>query len=241
MVQKVEGIVISEVNYSETSKILNVLTKEYGIIGVIAKGARRLKSELRSVSEKLVYGYFTIYYKKDKISTLVSVDIIDSFKLIKKDITKISYSLFLLELATQVYKQNNDEEIYNILIASLLKINEGMEPLVIMNIVELKYLKYLGVLPIMDKCVSCGGTNFIVSISVQKGGYICKNCCSTETYLSKNTIKMFRMFYYVDIAKISKIEITKKVQQEINNLLDQYYDDYTGLYLKSKDFLKVIN
>ena len=44
MIEKVEGIVINEKAYGETSKIINVITKEYGIIGIIAKGARTLKS-----------------------------------------------------------------------------------------------------------------------------------------------------------------------------------------------------
>lgn len=35
---QVEGIVLSETNYSESSKILNVLTKELGLIGIMSKG-----------------------------------------------------------------------------------------------------------------------------------------------------------------------------------------------------------
>ena len=31
-----------------------------------------------------------------------------------------------------------------------------------------------------------------------------------------------------------------KMNLEINKFLDEYYDKYTGLYLKSKDFLKNI-
>ena len=61
-IEKTEGIVLTETNYSESSKILNVLTKEYGLIGVISKGSRNLKSKLRGVSRKLVYGTFHIYY-----------------------------------------------------------------------------------------------------------------------------------------------------------------------------------
>ena len=47
-IKKLEGIVLSETNYSESSKILNVLTKENGIIGVMSKGCRKIKSPLRS-------------------------------------------------------------------------------------------------------------------------------------------------------------------------------------------------
>ena len=74
-IECVEGIVLTDVNYSESSKILNVLTKEYGLIGIISKGCRNMKSKLRGVSRKLVYGKFHIYYKENSLSTLISVDV----------------------------------------------------------------------------------------------------------------------------------------------------------------------
>ena len=111
MIKKTEGIVINEKAYSETSKIINIITKE-GIIGIMAKGARNLKSDLRNSTTKLSYGEFNIYYKENALSTLTSVDIIDNFKNIKKDIKSISYASFLLDLSEQVMKQNNDEMIF---------------------------------------------------------------------------------------------------------------------------------
>ena len=70
-IESVLGIVVGETNYSESSKILTVLTKEYGRIGIISKGCRNLKSKLRGVSRKLVYGTFHIYYKENGLSTLI--------------------------------------------------------------------------------------------------------------------------------------------------------------------------
>ena len=238
-IKKVEGIVISETNYSESSKILNVLTKDLGIIGIVSKGCRKIKSNLRSVSCKLTYGNFNISYKKDGISTLISVDVIDSFNKIKTDITKISYASFLLELTEQVYKQNNHNDIFDIFIQSLIKINECFDPVVITNILELKYLDYLGVGLMLDGCTICGSED-VVTISSKHGGYLCKECVSDEKIFSTRAIKLLRMFYYVDISKISKLELHYDTIKEIDSFLDEYYDEYTGLYLKSKQFLKNI-
>ena len=128
MVEEVEGIVISEKAYGETSKIINVFTKEYGIIGMMVKGCRTLKSPLRSVTDKLSYGKFTIYYKKDKLSILSEVNILNPFKEIKKDIAKLSYASFLLDLSEQVVKQTSlSTAIYGLLIESLIKINEKFD------------------------------------------------------------------------------------------------------------------
>ena len=237
MIEKVEGIVINEKAYGETSKIINIITREYGIIGIIAKGARTLKSEFRTTTTKLSYGYFNIIYKSGKLSTLVSVDIINTLKNIIRDIEKISYSSLILELTEQVIKQTH-QNIFDIMISGILKINENYDPLVILNIIELKYLDCLGVMPILDKCSVCSSTSNIVTLSSDKGGYVCKNCRSNERILNEKTIKLIRLFYYVDISKISKLEVSESSKKEINEFLDMYYDRYTGLYLRSKSFLK---
>lgn len=238
MISELEGIVVSELNYGETSKIINVLTRSEGIIGIMAKGCRNLKSPLRSSTNKLTYGKFYLKYNQGKLSNLNSVDIIDNFKNVKTDIEKISYVSYLIELSTQVIKNiGPNEEVYDLLINSILKINEGFDPFVITNILELKYLEFLGVMPVLDSCSICGSTKSIATLSSYKGGYLCNNCLKDEKIVSEKTIKLIRMFYYVDISKIDKLDIGEQSKIEINAFLNDYYDRYTGLYLKTKEFI----
>ena len=44
---EVDGFVLSEIPYGESSKIINVLTREYGVIGIMCKGAKSLKNRYR--------------------------------------------------------------------------------------------------------------------------------------------------------------------------------------------------
>lgn len=239
---KIKGIVINDTNYSESSKILNVITQEKGLISVISKGCRGYKSKLRSVSCKMTYGYFYINYKENTLSTLVEVDVINEFKSIKTDLKKIGYVAYLLDLAKQVEKQNSNEkeQIFSILEETLLKIENSFEPSVITNIVELKYLSFLGVKPVLDKCSICNSKQDIITINSDAGGYICKNCYTNEYITDEKTIKLLRMFDFVDISKIKELNILDKNKKEINKFLEDYYSKYTGLYLKSKDFLSQI-
>ena len=238
-VSKVKGIIISEKPYSETSKLINVFTKEYGIVGLIAKGSKSLKSPLRSVTNKLTYGYFQFNYKEGKLSNLICVDVINSFNEIKKDLLKISYASYLLELTSQVVKQSNEKEIFSLLEKSLLKIEEGFDPIIITNILELKYLDYLGIKPELNSCSICGSTK-ILTVSTSKGGFICTNCHTNEKIIDKKSIQILRMLYFVDISKISKINLNENTKKEIDDFINEYYDKYAGLYLKSKKFLKSI-
>lgn len=236
-----EGIILTETNYSESSKILNVLTEDRGVIGIMSKGCRNVKSKLRGVSRKLIYGKFHVYYKENGMSTLIGVDLINSFSKTMMDLERISYSSYLLDLTYQVVRQNDDNDIFSLLRDTLLKIEEGLDPLVLSNILELKLLDFLGVRPSIDACSICGSDKGIVTLSSDSGGYVCRNCFNNEGYVSEKTIKMIRLYYYVEIKNISKLDVSSDVSKEINQFLDMYYDRYTGLYLKSKDFIKKIS
>ena len=240
-IENIEGIVLTEVNYSESSKILNVFTPTHGLIGIMSKGCRNIKSKLRGVSRKLIYGTFNVYYKENGISTLINVDVIHSFSKTMMNLESISYSSYILELVLQVVRQNDEKEIFEYLKDTLIKIEEGLNPLVLTNILELKLLEYLGVKPNLDSCSICGSTKNIISLSSSDHGLVCKNCYTNQRITKEEVIKMIRLYQYVDIKNIKKLEVENYISQEINTFLDEYYERYTGLYMKSKDFIKQIN
>ena len=205
MIKEVEGIIVREIPYGETSKIIHVYTIE-GIISIMCKGAKSLKSPFRATTLKFTYGKFNIYYKENKLSTLSSVDIINPLSKIKNDIVLLSYLNYLTELTTQVLKQTTDN-LYEEFINAILKIELGLDPLVIANIIEIKYLDNLGVGLNLDSCVSCGSKVNIITIDGDRGGYICSNCYQNEIIVDKKTIELLRMYYYVDIKSISILKI----------------------------------
>ena len=237
---EVEGIVVSNTPYKESSKIINIFTSEYGIIGCISKGCKNLKSKLRLPSEKFAYGTFHLYYKENGLSTLIDGDIKNYFFNIKNDIVKISYLSYLTELAVHTYKESEKNEVYNLLISSILKIEDNLNPRIITNILEIQYLNYLGINLNLDECVSCGSSK-VVTLSMNKGGYVCSNCRENEELIDEKVLKLLRLYQYVDISKISSLDIDENNSKIINKLIDEYYDLYSGLRTKSKKFLKEID
>ena len=232
----IEGFVVSTVSFGESSKILNILTKDKGIIGVISKGCMKEKSRLRVVSANFTYAIFHLQYKKDKLSTLISADVIDYFLKIKSDIKKIGYLNYITELTRDVYKQSENKDIYDIFINGIKKIEEGFNPKVITNIIEIKYLDYLGISLYLNGCVICNRPS-IVSISVPLGGYICAIHRKNEPLYENSFLKMIKAYYYVDLEKITELKIKENIIEEIDSFLNIYYKEYTGLYIKSKKFL----
>lgn len=237
---EVEGIVVSNTPYKESSKIINIFTSEYGIIGCISKGCKNLKSKLRLPSEKFAYGVFHLYYKENGLSTLIDGDIKNYFFNIKNDIVKISYLSYLIELAVHTYKESENNEVYNLLIDSILKIEDNLDPRIITNILEVQYLSYLGINLNLDECVKCGSSK-VVTLSMNKGGYVCSNCRENEELIDEKVLKLLRLYQYVDISKISNLDIDENNSKIISKIIDEYYDLYSGFRTKSKKFLKEID
>ena len=240
-IKEVEGFILNEIPYGDTSKIVNIFT-ENGVIGCIAKGAKTLKSNLRVNTTRFTYGKFIINEKKDKLSLLTEASSIDELVNIKKDLLLISYLSYIVELTNQVIKQTDDyKSLYNLFINVILKINNKLNPKVLTNIYELKVLDYLGVGINFNSCNKCGSNKNIITIDGDIGGYVCSNCYANEILYDSKTIQMLRMYYLIDVSTISELKISDNVIKNIDRFINVYYDRYTGLYLSSKNFLESID
>lgn len=238
---KTKGIVLSETPYSETSKILQVLTEDYGLIGIISKGCRNVKNKLRGVSNKMNYCEYTINYKENGLSTLIEGDIINSFKNTFGNMKKSMYSFYLMDLCFQVLKENNNKEIFNLLSIALVKIDEGLSPELISNIIEVRLLNYLGVSLSLDTCVLCGKNEDIITLDLNCGGAICKDCYKEGYIMNTKAIKLIGLLNKIDLEKLEKLEITDDdIFKEIDKFINEYYSIYTGIYLKKKDKMFVM-
>ena len=245
---KARGIVVGETLYGDNSKILKVFTRDYGIISIMSKGCKKPKSPLHEASNKLVLADFNISYKEDGISTLISADIVNLFKNIVMDymdIDKKMYSFYIVDLVLQVINHmkidnDHDDSIYDMLISSLTKIDEELPPNIIYDIVRLKMLDYLGVKPSLDGCNNCGSTN-VITFDSHSYGYICNSCYTNEKIYSEDSIKNLRMLYIVDIDRIKKLDVPVSVIEDIEEFLDDYYIENTGIYLKSNKNREILN
>ncbi|MBQ3021021.1 MAG: DNA repair protein RecO [Bacilli bacterium] len=239
---EVEGFILSEVPYGDTSKIVNIFTND-GVIGCIAKGAKSLKSNLRVNTSKFTYGKFLIDKKdNNKLSLLKEAVSINELVNIKNDLLLISYLSYIVELTNQVIKQTYEfDNLYNLFINVILKMNNKLNPKVLTNIYELKVLDYLGVGINFNSCSKCGNKKDILTIDGDIGGYVCKNCFTNEFIYDDKTIKMLRMYYLIDVSSISELKISDTVINNIDRFINIYYDRYTGLYLSSKKFLNSID
>ncbi|MFS0780876.1 DNA repair protein RecO [Bacillus sp. 1P06AnD] len=244
MIQKCEGIVIRRIDYGENNKIITIYTREWGKIGVMARGANKPNSRFSAVTQLFYYGYFLVQTSTG-LGSLSQGESISSFRHIREDLVATAYASYVIELldkATDEKKAN--PYLFELLYQVLNHIDEGYDPEVITAVFEWKMLSVLGIPPILDRCAHCGEGEGEFSFSVREGGFLCHRCKDVDPYripLSLQTLKLLRLFYYFDLAKLGTISLKEETKKEIRQVIDLYYDNYSGITLKSKKFLKQLN
>jgi DNA repair protein RecO (recombination protein O) len=240
MLIKSEGIVIRTVDYGESNKVLTIYTKEFGKMGVMARGAKKTKSRLSSVAQLFTCAYFLIQ-KGSGLGSLNQAEIIKSYRSVKQDIFKTAYAAYVVELLDKSTDEGKPSPaLYEFLNLTLTYLDEGIDPDVLRAIFEMKMLRLQGVGPTVDRCANCGRQEGNFSFSIAEGGYLCEQCRFIDPNalnLTPHTARLLHVFYHIDLARLGEVSIKTETKQTIKLILSTYMEEYTGIRLKSKRFL----
>lgn len=244
MLRQLEGIILKTRDYGETHKIITIYTKEIGKITAIARGANKPKSKLSAVSQVFIQGEFLIYVTKG-LSTIQQGQTLSSFRHIREDIVKTAYAAYLIELTDKLIEEKRpDPFIYDQLSKTLAWIDEKEEFMIPLMMFELKLFAKGGFAPIVDRCVRCGRTEGFQSFSIQEGGVLCEQCYPIDDraiQLSTSILKLLSIFLHVGLERIGDISVKQSNEQLLRKIFDEYYDQYGGFALKSRNFLSQID
>ncbi|MGN7940743.1 DNA repair protein RecO [Metabacillus sp. 22489] len=244
MLQKCEGIVIRSTDYGETNKIVTIYTRELGKVGVMARGAKKPNSRLTSITQLFTYGTF-LFQKSTGLGSLQQGETIFSHRFIREDIFLTAYASYISELldkSTENFESN--PFLFELYKLTLDYLNEEVDPDILMSIFEIKILPLLGLKPQFDCCTNCGNKEGTFHFSIREAGFICHRCFEIDPYripISQTTAKLLRLFYYFDLNRLGKISLKSETKKEIKHVIEAYYQEYSGLTLKSKRFLNQLD
>ncbi len=190
------GIVLDSYNFSETDKILNIYTKGNGLVRAICKGVRKSKSRFSGKAGKLSCSYF--HFAQGKSLNIISeCEGINSFSKLRKDLTRLTYGILLLEVVSNFAHEEESEstEVYELLYKSLEELQTTDTPELFSINFLLEFLSIHGFSPQLETCVSCSKEVRDKNLHTEKysyssilGGLLCKNCLNVEHKLVDSAV-----------------------------------------------------
>ena len=153
-----QGLVLREVNYKESDKLLTVLTAEGGKRTVKARGCRRKGSPLAAAAQLLVYSDMTLFEYRDYF-TLNEAESLQQFWRVRSDLERLSLASYFAEVMEAVAVEGRpDPMALSLILNSLYALDRLNRPLALVKAAfELKLMCLEGYEPLLDACAAEAG------------------------------------------------------------------------------------
>ena len=152
-----KGLVLREINYKESDKILTVLTREEGKLTVSARGCRKKGSPIAAASQLLVWSELTLYEYQGR--WVIKEAVIErGFEGVRGDLDKLSLASYFAEVAETLAEEGQPEpELLSLILNSLHALEKLPLPCgLVKTAFEWKAMALAGYEPMADACAVCG-------------------------------------------------------------------------------------
>jgi len=150
------GLVLREVNYKESDKILTVLTKDEGKLTVKAQGARSKRSRISAAAQLLAYSDMTLVQYQGRW-TMKEAETKELFSGLRQDVVRLSLGAYVAELLETLSDEDSaNPELLTLGLNSLYAIATGREPALVKAAFELRLMCLAGYEPDLFSCAVCG-------------------------------------------------------------------------------------
>jgi len=238
---KTEAIVLRSNIIGETDKIAILLTKDYGKLQAVAKGARRSKSRLINSTRPFSIGNYVLFEGKNYYY-IDQWELINLYQNFEKDLMKLSYAAYFTNVLDKVLEYNEKNlSIFNLLKSALNNLdNLYIDENILYISYNLKLLLVLGYFPEMNNCTVCGIQKKLRHFSSLSGGLVCDECIKSvkdSIYVNDNTIKAIKYLAKVKFKNLENIQISKNTLYALDKIIADYIRIHLDIDLKYKHFL----
>lgn len=192
------AVVLQTFRYSDTSKILRLLTLDRGPLSVIARGALRPRSRMSGLLEPFAEGTATLYLKPNRdLHSLSGFDLLRERQALGRDLARFAGASLLCELVMRVAPAEADPAMYGLLVESLDRLvtcpAERVEGAYVASAWQI--VDALGFGPSLEVCVQCGRElpeGRPARFDVSDGGVRCHRCTTIGRAVEWNDLVTLR-------------------------------------------------
>ncbi|WP_417849883.1 DNA repair protein RecO [Thalassoglobus sp.] len=234
--EKTDAIVIRQADFSESSRVLTLFTRDFGKISCLAKGAKRLKSAFEGSLDLLSECRVVFIHKATSgLDLLTEAQLIKRFKPSPKSLVHLYGGYYIAELLNSLTEEGDPhDELYEAATAALAVLGSEASPDIAIFRFELMTLREIGQLPDFETCTICQSPIILGDSSrfwVSESGLICSRCGNSEyqhTEVQSGAIAVIRKLIESDPAMLSRLTISDQQRREIRKLLNSVVSAILG-------------
>jgi len=186
--EKATAIVVRTTDWSETSRIATLWTREFGKVRVLAKGGRRLKSNFESALDLLTLCSIVLLRKSSgTLDLLTEARVVERFSPLRQHLPALYAGYYVAELlgeGTEDYDPH--PALFDEAVATLGELGTaGTATGARLARFELVLLRELGYSPALAECAGCGNpvAGAELAFSAAAGGVLCRPCQTGQRQL----------------------------------------------------------
>jgi DNA repair protein RecO (recombination protein O) len=245
--ERTPAIVLRGRPHGESDKIVTFLTKDWGKVTGIAKGAKRSQRRFVNVLEPFTHIQLRFRpTRTDELAFIFGCDLLQNFRGPSRDLQCFAIASYVCELVdVMVTGREAGQEIYTLLLKSLQTLEEvGNVSRTFLPTFELLLLTHTGYAPHLTDCQQCGRDANIKEapwvFSPSIGGLLCSHCRDqggAVVALSGDTVHFLAATQNRDIAAILSTVASLQVSRELRALTGSMLSRHLHRPLKSRAFL----
>jgi len=242
---KTEAVVLRGWKLGETSKILNLYTRDFGKLKVVAKGGRGPKSKFKGCLEPLTHIRVVYYDKRTRDLQLLSqADLVDPHFRIIGDMKRTTLGLAAAELVDKaVAGEEPFPQVFDSLTSMLRGVDRGGGFLEgYLWFFESHFIDLMGYKPTWDACLECGGSLGAEGgfFQPQSGGLLCSHCggAAGGLVVEGETLEILYWLQRNELKDVGNLNPSPVQRAEIRKMFDLYFKTHID-HMKSLKSLKL--
>ncbi|HEV2969802.1 MAG TPA: DNA repair protein RecO [Pirellulales bacterium] len=243
--EKATALVLHVVEFSETSSVVTLFTREFGKIRGLAKGARRPKGPFESALDLLALCRIVFLRKSSgALDLLTEAKLQRRFRPRGHDLSSLYAGYYVAELLSELTDDYDPHpELFDAAEATLVGLSdEGPVASWIVRF-ELTALRLLGHLPSLEVCVECGRPVEAagrVAFGLLAGGVLCKECKFGKRQVVSVSEGVLRAMIALADEKGDRwrqLAIDRKTGGELRGVLNHYLTHLLGHKPRMHEYL----
>ncbi|MDD7305622.1 MAG: DNA repair protein RecO [Peptoniphilaceae bacterium] len=225
---KVDGFVLREFPYKESSKIIEVFTRELGKISILAKGVLRPKNKNLSASMRFVKARYFLYKTKTNFYGIRESELLETYSKSNKNFDIIVYKSAICDLLLRTIDHTQFETTYKLLdnIFEAFEKSEKNRANIFYGFL-IKYISFSGFKPNLGTSALSGKkiTNEAAYFSYEYSSLISldmRGKIKDRVYLSKDEINYIKKILYTSSSDLENIDLSLIDQEKIGKLIMDY-------------------